>query len=468
VRARLIVAALVVGGMAHAAAAQPTDAVRIAYPEEPVAWHAALSELPATVDLAALWGLPLYRIDHHGQLRAGLAASATVHPGEPWTVELTLRRGTWSDGRAVVASDVVATVDAIRDVAGDDALGPLESVTAVDDRTVRIAFERPYARWPYLLAGGWSVLPAHVLADHGLDAYRDSVPVSGGPYHLDSYEPALRAVFVARAGSPLGEPELERIEVLFTPSYETALGLIRDQRADVAAGYVALTGEERARRVEGVRASAVRGGTWTLIRWEDGGSVGRDADRVRVARGRLGMGGFVEGLLGRYGAPMTSLLPGVDGRWEPRPEATGGLDDEEIHLLLSGTYEVIGVTGRVLQGALRGAGAEVVLVRVDHDDEYEGRVDGAFVLRRDLPRPSLVARAPAGLGEEELATLLAADADDHGAVEAALDLLHEAGMERPLYEIAISHAWREDLHGVRPSAWPGVGFWDVTRWRWAE
>lgn len=84
------------GGMADAGGRQPTGVVRVAYPEEPSYWYPAVGEEPSSIDLAALWGLPLYRIDPHGQLRPALAESSEVRPGSegmPWEVDVRLRSG---------------------------------------------------------------------------------------------------------------------------------------------------------------------------------------------------------------------------------------------------------------------------------------------------------------------------------------------------------------------------------------
>lgn len=464
-----LVAVLGLVGPVHPADASSDQTVRVAYPEEPIAWHALLSDRPATIDLAAFWGLPLYHIDHHGQLRPALAASAEVLPGgaeESWTVEIALRPGRWSDGEPVVAADVVATIEAIRDADGRTFLDPIESATAVDDRIVRLSFAAPYARWPYLLAGGWSVLPAHVLEADGLEAYRDGVPVSAGPFVLESHDGALRAVFTAHGDSPLGAPLLDRVEVYFTPSYETALGLLLERRVDIVAGYLASSAEERARRIDDVIAHAPLGGTWTSVRWREDSPVATSEENLHRSRDVLGVGEFVDGLLGRYGEPATSMIPAVDGPWSADRLPAAGIQGE-VHLLLPGPHEIKAVTGRVLQRALRSAGASVTIIRTEYDEDYRGRVDAEFVVHRDVPRPALASRAHGGLGDDDRAALSESDRSarfDERAFEAGLRILHERGLERPLYRIAVAHAWHEDLIGVRPSAWPGIAFWDARGW----
>ncbi|MBW3662279.1 MAG: hypothetical protein KY469_04190, partial [Actinobacteria bacterium] len=55
----------------------PAGSVSVAYPEEPAAWYPAFFDDPAAVDLAVLWGVPLFHLDEHGQLRPALARSWT-------------------------------------------------------------------------------------------------------------------------------------------------------------------------------------------------------------------------------------------------------------------------------------------------------------------------------------------------------------------------------------------------------
>lgn len=470
------VALLVVVGIGTASAQDQQGAsgtVRIAYPDEPVTWHPATVGSLGAVDLAALWGLPLYRVDEHGQLRAGLAAGARVVPGtegEPWAVEVDLRPGTWSDGRPVVAQDVIATLEVLRGTRYGPTLEPLSTAAAVDDDTVRLEFDRPYGRWPFLLAGGLSVLPAHVLTTEGLEAYADGVPVSGGPFRLEAYERALRATFVAHEGSPVGTPDLERVEVYFTPSYETSLGLLRDHRVDVVMGHLALNPVDRAHRVDGIHAAAPLGGTTASVRWQPsaGGVEIRTAARAAVDVSQL-----IEGLLGSAGAALTSTIPGHDGPWSPRGAgATDALDGLSIDLLVPDHQEVPAFTARVLQRDLRGAGAEMALVRVPPEDVVgpdPRTADGALVVHRQLPRPSQL--APSGSSDGAMSSLTAADAAASNLspeVDAATDALHAEAFDLPLYQVGVAHAWRVELGGVQPSAWPGLAWWDVASWRWVD
>lgn len=452
----------------------PTGVLRIAYPEEPVVWHPADRDDPPAVDLAHLWGVPLYRYDHNGQLRPALAASSRVEPGadgEPWRVEIVLREGRWSDGEPIVAADVVATLGALGETGVGPELAGLRSAEAVDDRRVRLEFEGPEPRWPHLLAGGRSVLPEHVLEDGGLDRYAGDVPVSGGPYRLIEHDPALRAVFERHDEGPLGAPGLDRLEVYFTPSYETALGLLDDHRVDVAMGYLAPNTVGRALRIEGVEAASPIGGTWTTLAFQAGDGLGAAEDDRRAARDAVSVAAIADGLLGRAAEPMTSTIPGVTGPWEVDRGVGAPLEGRSLTVVMRGSQEITGVTGRMIQHHFGQAGGQAELVRLELDEDVDRGGDVEYTVRRDGSRPALVTRLPTGVSDELREAVRRGDRawrpDDEDA-DTAMGALHAAAWERPLFRAGVGHAWRGELRGVRASSWSGLGWWEVERWAWDE
>jgi len=91
--------------------------------------------------------------------------------GRIWVFKL--RRGVkWHDGRPFSAADVKFTFDAIVDPRNralyrTTFLG-LESVTAVDDYTVRFEFNRPYAALPIVVGFNIPIIPRHLLEGKNL------------------------------------------------------------------------------------------------------------------------------------------------------------------------------------------------------------------------------------------------------------------------------------------------------------
>ena len=447
--------------------ATPQGTVSVAYPDVPAEWHGARGDDLAATDLAALWGLPLYRYGPDGVLRPGLVEQFTIDGSQgAWAVEFTLREGEWSDGTPVTADDVVATVEVLRAGPREAEFAVIQAARAVDDRIVRMEFEAPYPRWPHLLSAAPGVLPAHVLAEVGLDPYVDAVPVSGGWFRLEQFDPGRSARFVAHDTGPLGAPHLEAVEIAFTPSYETALGLLDRDRVDAVAGHLALNPVGRAERLEGVEAAAPLGGTMVVLEWD------RDIDPAvrRSISSVIDVSQLVEGLLGDSGEVATSPIPGVDGPWP----AEGRSSPEQrqigtLKVLLPRWHEVTGFTSRALQrdaSVLEGSFEIVSLETPDFVTSAREEADLVLRIRRTGPRPPLAA-----LAEEVTPELRAADAATVPGARRAqpgLEQLFEEALFRPLYRAGVAHAWDPELDRIRPSAWPGILFWNAGEWRLAE
>ncbi|WP_309116564.1 ABC transporter substrate-binding protein [Saccharothrix sp.] len=97
------------------------------------------------------------------------------------SLTFTLREGVkWSDGKPLVAEDVVYTFELRKKVLGG--LEYLDKVTAVDERTVTFSFTKPFS--PALFEiGGQSIMPKHVWsAVEDPAKFTNPDPVATGPY----------------------------------------------------------------------------------------------------------------------------------------------------------------------------------------------------------------------------------------------------------------------------------------------
>lgn len=449
----------------------PTGGVVVAQPDPVGTWWQQHPEDVAAGDLAALWSLPLYRTDDLGRQVPALARSARTSMAEAgWTVEVDLAEGAWSDGAPVGPADVVATARALA-AARPAAWGAWVDAAVVDQDTVRLTFDRPFAAWAALLSRPPGVLPAHVLEEGGLDAFADELPVTGGWFRLEGREPGVSMAFVAHDAGPLGPPLLASVDVLVVPGHETALGLLDEARVDVVLGHVALDAPARRAGLTDVAAADVFGGTRVELVWPDGGG---DAAQRLAAASRLDPGPFVEGLLRDGGRAAGGLTPPLAPLPRPGTVDAGGT----AVVQLPRTVEGLGLLARRLQADLANAGTETTLVRLDPPEHLDPPVptDAHLRLVRVDPWRSMAALA----AEVGLATAsgLAADAAGHvpvdpmgagGEVPASLRSLHEAlGADPrvlPLAELAVTHVWDPTaVTGLRPSAWPGIGLWNVGEW----
>lgn len=443
--------------------ASTVGSVSVAYPSEPSAFLSLDGSDLAAEDLQALWGLPLLRLDEAGQVRRGLVEDWTVVGAVDggWQVDLTLRAGAWTDGSPVEAGDVVATLAAARERA-PARFGTVSDAEVVDERTVAVRFNAPHHAWADVLAEVGTVLPASTWAE-GVDGYADAVPVSGGWYEVTSYQPGLQVTFEAHGDGPLGPPRVERLEVWFTPRFETARGLLADGEVDVLLGYLALNGVARSTELEGVDANSPLGGTTVSLQFRPEGSLG-GADMAARRRGvaeTVDVGELVEGMLGPNGAPATSPWPDIPGPGDAPAGEVG--EGQRFSMLSPGDSEVLGFVARAIQRDLTARGMAVDLVAEPaprYAEVLDVERDVALVVRRTSRRPSL------GPWVDDVDVARAADAAavSSAAAEEGLRALADAARLAPLFRVGVLHAWR-GVDGVRPSSWRGAGFWNVGEWR---
>lgn len=432
----------------------PDGEVTVAYPDEPSSLVGPTGHDLARDDLAALWGLPLLRLDDAGQLRPALVRDWEVlgDDGDGWRVRLLLAGGAWETGEPVRPADVVASLEAART---DDPgrFGVLADVTE-DAGDVVVTFDRPYATWADLLVEVGPVRPA--------DALEGDEPVAGGWFRVAEREPGRSLRLSAHPDGPLGAPGVETVEVLFTPSYETALGLLEDGRVDALVGYLALNGPARATQIDGVEAAAPFGGTTVGMQFRPDGALGGpdQADRRRGVLETVDVSELVEGLLGPLGEETRSPWPGADVSRPPAGEVREG---QSLTLLFPRDSELLGFTARALQRDLvsRGMTADLVSEPAPRFAEVVGTErDVALVAHRTPPRPAL------GRWVDDTEVARAAGAAAIGAPDARAGLaaVGEQARYGPLYRPGVLHAWR-GVEDVRPSSWVGAGFWNAGDWR---
>lgn len=130
-------------------------------------------------------------------------------------VTFHLRDGVrWHDGAPVTARDVAFTVRLIRDPRAfarswAAAFEDLESVEAIDERTVRATYRQPYA--DFLDAWRFPVVPEHLAsrdADFAGGAFAGH-PVGCGPFRFVRWTPGREIVFEANADYWDGKPALD-------------------------------------------------------------------------------------------------------------------------------------------------------------------------------------------------------------------------------------------------------------------
>lgn len=147
--------------------------------------------------------------------------------GLVWT--FTIRDdAVFSDGEPLTAEDVAFTVDRVAhgDTSQAD-LSMVESVVALDGRTVELRLSRPHNALLYTLAV-LGIVPEHAYGE-GYGA----APIGSGRYLLERWDRGQQAVLVANPAYYGDAPAMERVVVVFMEE-DAALAAVRAGEVDLA------------------------------------------------------------------------------------------------------------------------------------------------------------------------------------------------------------------------------------------
>jgi peptide/nickel transport system substrate-binding protein len=157
------------------------------------------------------------------------------------TFTFHLRHGVkWHDGADFTSKDVLFTIGVIRDdknnVANRDLYANIASVDAPDAFTVRFHLKARQAFFLSQVAGGYPILPAHLLAassNLGTDPF-NAAPVGTGPYRFVRWSRGERVELAANPTYYLGAPKIPRIVVSIVPDVNTVGIQLRQHELDFA------------------------------------------------------------------------------------------------------------------------------------------------------------------------------------------------------------------------------------------
>ena len=227
---------------------QPARELVLVLPEAPESLNPLYARTWSAWALKSLFLPGLWRVDGHLTPHPELAVELPSHANGGIldggrTLVVPLRRDVaWSDGQPVTAADVVFTYQ-MAIAPGNDLptrfpYTLVEQVVAVDDHTVEVHFQRPFAPWPSTLFH--YVLPRHVLApvferegtlDRGV--WNRLPEVGSGPFLFEGEE-AGTLIFGANAAYWRGRPETDYVRVRFLPAPEERMAALTGGQADLA------------------------------------------------------------------------------------------------------------------------------------------------------------------------------------------------------------------------------------------
>lgn len=374
----------------------------------------------------------LYRLDPDGSPRPMLARSLT-ETGRG--VEVAIRRARWSNGRAISARDVVASVRRAEPPSG---FAAISTVQAVGPRRIRFAGRS--SAWRQRLATSAPVLPGGRATPAG--------GVSGGPFRLASFTPGLEVVYRPNPNWWGPDSRLERISIRFIADLEIMLALLRSGELDGAAPPSSVNLGERL-AAAGLDHSARLGweSLWFDLEGAELDALGRAAVARAIDRQRLERG-FVR----THGRLTATLHPGpgpagADGTWR-RPErpavvagpARGSEGLLPLQVAVAGGDELAELVQRALRPQLEDAGFSVELVNTDAATFY-----GPW--RQQDPMDIAIRRTSGAPGSRH----------DGAALRESLAV--------PWAQVETFVAWGPGLTG--PAANPTLDgpLWNLQRWR---
>lgn len=161
----------------------------------------------------------------------------------PFTLLVRIKpRARWSDGRQVTVADLNFTwrayVNPQNEVASRSGWDSIRRIVAVNSKTARIIFARPYAGWKALMVNSW--YPSHALTganfnevwNNNYNHPRTGVSMASGPMRLTSYTRGQTLV-ISRNPTFWGKrPSLDRITFRFITNTDSEIQAIRGGEVD--------------------------------------------------------------------------------------------------------------------------------------------------------------------------------------------------------------------------------------------
>ncbi len=369
----------------------------------------------------------LFRFEPDGRPRAMLARSATETGSG---VQITLRKARWSNGRAITAGDVVASV---RRAAPPSGLADVSSARAVGERRVKL--RGAPTDWRQTLATAAPILPEGGGVRPG--------GVFGGPFQLSSLTPGLEAVYKPNPRWWGAEPHSDRIRVQFVQDLEIMLALLGSGRLDGAAPPSSVNLGQRLDAI-GLEHSAALG--WESLWFDLEGAQMDGSGRAGIARAidRLAL---ERGFVRTHGRLTTTLHPGpgagaAEGGWRRPARPAVVTAPVPIQIAVAGGDELAELVQRALRLQLEAAGFSVELVTADAATFYG-------LWSRGDPMDIAIRRASGAPGST----------DDPAALSDSLAV--------PFAQVETFVTWGDGLAGPEANPTLDGPLWNLERWRLA-
>jgi peptide/nickel transport system substrate-binding protein len=187
----------------------------------------------------------LYKILPNGDLAPDLLDGEAKFTKSPFTVTYKIKKNAnWSDGKPVTAQDVIFTLQTIvnpkNDVASRSGYTDVARAKAIDSKTVKLTFRKPYAAWKFLFYGQFGVLPKHALQgkdfneiwNTNVNSQTTGKPIGSGPFILESYTKGQSLTMVRNPKYYGKQPKIGKIVFRFITNTDSEIQAIKGGEVD--------------------------------------------------------------------------------------------------------------------------------------------------------------------------------------------------------------------------------------------
>jgi peptide/nickel transport system substrate-binding protein len=187
----------------------------------------------------------LYKILPNGDLAPDLLDGEAKFTKKPFTVTYKIKKNAnWSDGKPVTSQDVIFTMQTIvnekNDVASRSGYTDIARAKAIDSKTLKLTFKKPYAAWKFLFSTQFGVLPKHALQgkdfneiwNTNVNSQTTGKPIGSGPFILESYTKGQSLTMVRNPKYYGKQPKIGKIVFRFITNTDSEIQAIKGGEVD--------------------------------------------------------------------------------------------------------------------------------------------------------------------------------------------------------------------------------------------
>ncbi|WP_426324051.1 ABC transporter substrate-binding protein [Microbacterium sp. E-13] len=313
---------------------------------------------------SALLSTSLFVLDADGNTVPGLAES--VEYNEDFTAAtVTLRDAQFSDGSAITAEDVAATINRHKSVEGSriaSTTNRIATVTATDDATVDFTFPTPYPSFEGQ-AGLLAIYPASAMADAA--SYFQAPTVTSGQYTISEGWASGKLELDANPNFWGGAPAVDHVTFTVIPDGNSALSQLQSGEVDFA-GDLAPNFITQVAGVDGVQIVMTPVYGFFDLRLQNTRGPFADVNVRKAANAAIDREAIVAAIWGEYNVPQA-------GFW---PVGTEGHDDSIP------VKQDVDAAQEFLKGTECESGCDVTMVYSDQDFAFAGQL--ALMVQQQL------------------------------------------------------------------------------------